>query len=1129
MVAYLDWAITTFGYRAGDRLAQTASICFDASVRQILAPLLVGATVVAWDRDTVRDPELLVERLARDRVTVWSSVPTLWERLLTAAEKTRPDLSRLRWVHVGGEELSPAPVRRWFDLLGPGQRITNLYGPTETTINATWHLITERPADDVTRLPIGRPVGGTIIEIVSPDGQDQAGEIWIGGAGLADGYLDDPERTAASFVERDGQRWYRSGDRGTRDADGVLWFRGRIDDQVKLHGYRIEPGEIEAVLRQHPAVERAAVTVDGGRLTARVQSSSVDGPALRAYLRDRLPDYLVPARFEVLGELPLTVTGKIDRSAPAAGADTVRLLADLWSRQLGVAEVRPDDDFFALGGDSIGVLELFASLAAHRTALPRPTVLYRHRTLAELAAVIDATPGSGVPAEAVAGGGDFPVTLTQRGFLLADAVGTPSTWLAAPRLHGPLDLERFRRAVDVLVGRHPMLRTVFPRGARPPVQREIPSVTPVVGYELSPRALDEELAAEREHRFDPAAWPLVRLRLLRYRPDEHVLLVHAHHLVGDGYSVALLMRELLAVYDGTELEPIRATFREYVSRLEGMPPEIAPHDGGPIRVGGAITTAGFTVGAAAATVLRDRAAAAGVTPFVPVLAAYHRALASVTGRPDPVIGVAVTGRDHAMPDLGRIFGPCATAVAVRPGPGAGPAEVAAAVIEARTRTFTAPQGWQHFFTYLDFGALGAAEGATLRLSWDDADAELAVPPGTDVLLAVRPVDGGLRLTLRTRLSRQDTDRLAAALETAVAGNSLDAGLVGYLPAPEQLTALAGALPEEVRRLLPALDRETIRRMVFPDGRPRLLEAVDTPLGRSGFVAVPRFADELGTTGTGTGLAELVAAAVDLAAEHGARTVSLAGMIPANTGYGAAVLPYRKSDANLTTGHAVTAAAVVRTVLSALAARDRKLRDCVVAVLGMGSIGTSSLGLLLARGEPPAGLILCDLPAAAPRLAELAASLDVPAEVATSPDAVYRADVIVAATSSGPRTLDVDRLRPGTILVDDSFPHCFDTSRALARMRTRGDVLIVGGGLLDCGEAVREAASGLPSLRHHLPGSIASCQLESLLHAAVPGLPLVDGPVTPERAAAYWDALDAAGVEAAPLHLLNERLDPERDV
>jgi amino acid adenylation domain-containing protein len=1162
MIGYLDWAISAFGYREGDRLAQTASICFDASVRQLLAPLLVGATVVAWDRDTVRDPELLLERLVRDRVTVWSSVPTLWERLLTAAERTRPRLS-LRWVHVGGEELSPAHVRRWFDLFGPEQRITNLYGPTETTINATWYAITARPADDVTRLPIGRPVGGAVVEVTDASGRPCAdgdiGEIWIGGTGLADGYLDDPEQTAAVFVERDGRRWYRSGDLGVRDSDGLLWFRGRADDQVKLHGYRIEPGEVEAVLRQHPGVERAVVAVEDGRLVARVQSSSVDASALRAHLSALLPDYLVPGRITMTGELPLTATGKIDRASLRGGGEPVtpteRLLAELWSRQLRVPVVRREDDFFLLGGDSIGVLELFASLGEHRADLPRPTVVYRHRTLAELAAVIDATVTG--PPGVRTGDGDFPVTLTQRGFLLADAVGAPPTWLAAPRLHGPLDPQRFQRAVDVLVARHPMLRTVFPSGMRPPVQRELSGKTMIIGYEPSPRLLDEELAAEREHRFDPSTWPLVRLRLLRYAPDEHVLLIHAHHLVGDGYSVALLMRELVAVHDGAEPEPLRATFRDYVALLDSVTPEVAPHDGGPLTAGGQIATTGFTIDAGTVAALREQAAAAGVTPFVPVLAAYHRALATVSGRPDPAIGVAVTGRDHSLPDVGRIFGPCATAVAVRPGAGAGLSEVAAAVADARNRTFTAPQGWQHFFTYLDFGALGPVEGATLTVTWDDADAELAVPPGTEVLLAVRPVGGGLRMTLRVRHPHAYLDRLKTVLLadleqtgtpshaesptiTARAGSAggshkiatrgraaagtvevrpLDAGLVGYLPAPAQWTGL----PEDIRRMLPRLDRETVRRMVFPGGRPRLLEITETRLGRSGFIALPRFADELGESG----LAEHAAAAVDLAADRGARTVSLAGMIPAGTGYGTAVLPYIRSETNLTTGHAVTAAAVVRTVLAALAAQDRKLGDGVVAVLGMGSIGTSSLSLLLARGEPPAGLILCDLPAAAARLTALAEPWG--AEVATTPEAVYRADVIVAATSSGPGTLDVDRLKPGTILVDDSFPHCFDTGRALARMRDRGDVLIVGGGLLACGETRHEMAEGLPDLRHQLPGSMASCRLESLLHATVPGLPLVHGPVTPEHAAAYWDALDAAGVGAAPLHLLNERLDPEGHV
>ncbi|MDX3646402.1 amino acid adenylation domain-containing protein, partial [Streptomyces sp. MB09-02B] len=305
MTNYLDWSLTTFGYGPGDRLAQTASACFDASVRQLLAPLLVGATVHTLSRDLLRDPEALLDRVVADRITVWSSVPTLWERLLTAAEEhahrnggTAPDLSALRWVHVGGEALPAAHVRRWFDLLdtvtvtvtvgttdagsGPRalprprpHRIANLYGPTETTINATCHIIGTRPADDVRHLPIGRPITGTELAVVGEDGHECAtgepGELLISGTGLTPGYLGDPHLTAAAFTERDGRRWYRSGDRVRRTADGVLEFLGRLDDQVKVRGHRVELGEIEAALLTHPGVSRAAVLLRDGRLEAYVE------------------------------------------------------------------------------------------------------------------------------------------------------------------------------------------------------------------------------------------------------------------------------------------------------------------------------------------------------------------------------------------------------------------------------------------------------------------------------------------------------------------------------------------------------------------------------------------------------------------------------------------------------------------------------------------------------------------------------------------------------------------------------------------------------------------------------------------------------------------------------------------
>lgn len=644
MENYLDWAIDTFGYDEHDRLAQTASPCFDASVRQLLAPLLVGATVVTVGWDLLRDPDRLLTHVERRRITVWSSVPTLWEQLLSASEaRVRtgaplPDLSALRWVHVGGEALSPAHVRRWFDLFGDGQRIANLYGPTEATINTSCHIISDRPDDQVRRLPIGRPVSGTEVEVVGPDGEalrsGEAGELLIAGIGLTPGYLGEPALTEAAFTVRRGRRWYRSGDRVRCSKDGTLEFLGRLDDQVKIRGNRVEPGEIEAVLQTHPDVTHAVVLAEDGRLSAFVTpgpgssgasgSSGVDAVALRRHLAESLPAYMIPSRITRVDTMPLTGTGKIDRRAlPALGVapppspsrtaatrtaprtPTEIRLAAIWSALLQADDVCREDDFFVLGGDSLFVLEVFARLEKQGGPLPRPTVIYRNRTLAALASAVDAAAAeaSDNAVDTAAGAASdagaptpFPLTPTQRGFLLAEAIapGTTSSWLSRFRLYGRLDTARFQSAVDTLVGRHPMLRTVFPAGARPAVQQELPSSLRLpVDFETltDPDRVEERVAAERARRFEPWAWPLLRLRVLTVAPDEHVLVAHAHHIIGDGYSAALLVRELITVYDTLSRgdvpaqAPLRSTFRDHAVRLaerSAAPaaPAAAPsHDG----------------------------------------------------------------------------------------------------------------------------------------------------------------------------------------------------------------------------------------------------------------------------------------------------------------------------------------------------------------------------------------------------------------------------------------------------------------------------------------------------------------------------------------------------------------------
>ncbi|MGW4256727.1 AMP-binding protein, partial [Streptomyces californicus] len=773
---YLDWAVDTFGYDEHDRLAQTASPCFDASVRQLLAPLLVGATVVTVDWDLLRDPDRLLTHVEGARITVWSSVPTLWEQLLTASEERvrrgapRPDLSALRWVHVGGEALSPAHVRRWFDFYGDGQRIANLYGPTEATINTSCHIISSRPDDTVRRLPIGRPVAGTRVMVVGPEGEPRApgesGELLISGIGLTAGYLGEPALTEAAFTVRDGRRWYRSGDRVRCSEGGVLEFLGRLDDQVKIRGNRVEPGEIEAVLQIRPDVGHAVVLVQEGRLVAFVTpghgASQAEAAELRHHLARSLPPYMLPSRITRVDRMPLTGTGKIDRrallglrepSAPAgpgteAGAGsggapvpppsrtaprtaprtpTEVRLAGIWSALLRTDDVCREDDFFVLGGDSLLVLEVFARLERHGGPLPRPTAVYRHRTLAALAAALDEAAAGCVPEAPVAlpaerpgrerpeslAPAPVPLTPTQRGFLLAEALapGATSSWLTRLRLRGHLDGDRFQRAVDTLVARHAMLRTVFPAGARPAVQQELPSSLRLpVDFETvtGPEQVEERVAAERARRFEPWAWPLLRLRVLTVAPDEHVLVVHAHHIIGDGYSAALLIRELTTVYDtltdGGEPAPAppRSTFHDHARRLAERteaatgtgadpggrwarlgapytPPPLSARTttaGGPVRAVDARTlfhTRGFTLGTGQVAALRRLAAAhSGSGLHAPVLTAYYRALAAVTGRGDLVLGLAVSGRENALPDAHRVFGPFATAVPLRPaGPAAG--------------------------------------------------------------------------------------------------------------------------------------------------------------------------------------------------------------------------------------------------------------------------------------------------------------------------------------------------------------------------------------------------------------------------------------------------------------------------
>jgi AMP-binding enzyme/thioesterase superfamily protein/phosphopantetheine binding protein len=403
-----------------DAIAQTASLCFDISVWQHLAGLLVGARIDVFGDDIVRDPARLLDSLKTRGISIVEVVPSMLRAMLeTASISDSPDLSKLRWMIATGEALPPALVRDWFRLY-PEVPMLNAYGPTECSDDVTHYAIRVPPPADEVQIPIGRPIANTQLYIVDPDGSPVpvgiAGELQVGGEGVGRGYLNDSARTAQAFVPdrfRPGQgaRLYKTGDLARYRPDGNIEFLGRIDHQVKIRGFRIELGELEAVLARHPAVEACVAVAlpdaNGDKRLIAYVTASGDAPkpaALRAFLKESLPDYMLPSAFVVLDALPLTPNGKVDRKAlpvPDLSADGLvreraapvnarqRRLVKIWANVLGLSSVGIRDDFFELGGNSLSAARMAIQVEKFLGKRMSPARLIEAPTIEQLARILD--------------------------------------------------------------------------------------------------------------------------------------------------------------------------------------------------------------------------------------------------------------------------------------------------------------------------------------------------------------------------------------------------------------------------------------------------------------------------------------------------------------------------------------------------------------------------------------------------------------------------------------------------------------------------------------------------------------------------------------------------------------------
>ena len=686
-------------------LLQHSSVSWDALTLELWPALAHGGHCVLY-AGRVITPEELGELVERHGISV------LWltSSVFTAVMETRPEVLRgVRQLLTGGEALSVPHVRRALAEL-PGTRIVNGYGPSECTVFSTCHVPSRELPEGAASIPIGRPVGDRRVYLLDermdlvPVGV--VGEIHVGGPGVGRGYLQRPALTAERFVPdpfggEPGARLYRTGDLARWTADGVLEFVGRRDHQVKVRGFRIELGEIEAVLGRHEQIRECALKVweDGEkRLVAYVvayEGTGLTADDVRAYLKERVPEYMVPSIVEMLDAMPLTANGKVDRralpepkrevresgDAPAAPRTPLEeLIASIWCEVLDLERVGIHDSFFDLGGHSLSAMKIVSRIRKSlQVDLPIRT-LFQTPTIA---AIADAISG-----ETVEPGFEPPPIVPvprEEGLMLSFAQErlwflnrlTPDTANynvpVVYRVDGNVDEPALARALNELVARHEILRTTFPQSHGKPFARIHPAAPRAVSFEAvaSAEAAQKIIDAEVRRPFDLAAGPLLRFTGLRAGGHTYLAFVF-HHIVIDGWSLETFLRELGTLYDAfrrgeeSPLEALSLQYADYAAwqrkwlhgetlerqlaywrtKLADAPPRLLlPLD----RPHPAVTTfngnvASLRLPVALVSELESLSRRHDATLFLTFLSAFQVLLAKYSGQNDILVGAPIANR-----------------------------------------------------------------------------------------------------------------------------------------------------------------------------------------------------------------------------------------------------------------------------------------------------------------------------------------------------------------------------------------------------------------------------------------------------------------------------------------------------
>ncbi|MEH2333119.1 amino acid adenylation domain-containing protein [Nostoc sp.] len=696
------------------------SIAFDFSVWELWGALLYGGKLVVVPYWLSRSPEDFYKLLLTQQVTVLNQTPSAFSQLIQVEEFLGIAKGlNLRLVIFGGEALQLESLRPWFERHGDQfPQLVNMYGITETTVHVTYRPLTMADLEVVSGSLIGRPIPDLQVYLLDRYGQPVSigvpGEMYIGGAGVVRGYLNRPELTPVRFIpnpfsHKPNSRLYKSGDLARYLPNGDIEYLGRIDHQVKIRGFRIELGEIEALISQHPAVRETVVVADAQRIVAYVvphTEETLTSSQLRNFLESKLPNYMVPAAFVLLDQLPLTPNGKIDRNAlPELGLTQLvpessfvppstpieEMLVSIWLRVLGIEKISIDDNFFEVGGHSLLATRLISQIRqVFQVELPLHCV-FEKPTIAGLAKDIEKATkiGLGIDTpdiERISRSQELPLSFAQQRLWFLAKLDPNSSFYnipAAVRLQGQLNLKALQQSFNEILRRHEALRANFQTIQGQPIA-VISSVTslPLPVFDISELAANQQEAqvrqqalAEAQQPFDLKSDLLLRVKLLRVSEQEHVVLFTMHHIVSDGWSIGVLVRELVALYQAfcneqpsplaelpvhyvdfaasqqqwLQKEALHEQLSYWVQQLQGAPRVLelpTDHPRPPVQTFRGATYS-FEISNELSVALNKLSQQQGTTLFMTLLAAFQTLLWRYTSSDDIVVGSPIANRNRA--------------------------------------------------------------------------------------------------------------------------------------------------------------------------------------------------------------------------------------------------------------------------------------------------------------------------------------------------------------------------------------------------------------------------------------------------------------------------------------------------